>query len=100
MRARREERNNIVLRGLQPRSENIGAEIPTWLAANLQVDAQVVDTTVIKPLRRPELIIAKLADADAKRNVMLTKKSEASRDKLLDEKRPHECRMSGTERDL
>ncbi|KAJ8671721.1 hypothetical protein QAD02_002980 [Eretmocerus hayati] len=74
MRARREKRNNIVLRGLQPLTGNIEAEISGWLTANLQVDAQVVDATVIKPLRGPELIIAKLASADAKRKVMSTEK--------------------------
>ncbi|KAJ8671722.1 hypothetical protein QAD02_002981 [Eretmocerus hayati] len=74
MRAQREKRNNIVLRGLQPLTGNIEAEISGWLTANLQVDAQVVDATVIKPLRGPELIIAKLASADAKRKVMSTEK--------------------------
>ncbi|KAJ8671047.1 hypothetical protein QAD02_002306 [Eretmocerus hayati] len=76
MRARRGKRNNIVLRGLQPLTENVEAGISTWLAANLQVDAQVVDATVIKPLRGPELIIANIASADAKRKVMSTKKTK------------------------
>ncbi|KAJ8687980.1 hypothetical protein QAD02_023775 [Eretmocerus hayati] len=75
-RGRRDKRNNIVIRGFLPSSDHHEAEISSWLESKFQRSLQVTESTLIKPQRGPEFVIAKLASFEDKRKLMQTKKTK------------------------
>ncbi|KAJ8678180.1 hypothetical protein QAD02_013967 [Eretmocerus hayati] len=73
---RRDRRNNIVIRGFTPSTEEYEKEISSWLEAKFDCEIKVAEATLINSQRGCELIIAKLASSESKRKLMTTKRTE------------------------